>query len=56
MVGLDRGQLQVRIELYNVFNWTNFGLPDNFLGSPTFGQVLSAGAPRRVQVGVKWLF
>ena len=26
---------------YNVFNHPNFGLPDNNLGSPTFGQILS---------------
>jgi len=56
MVDLTHGRLQVRLEVYNVFNWTNFGLPDNFLGSPTFGQILSAGAPRRVQLGVKWVY
>jgi hypothetical protein len=27
-----------------------------FLGSPTFGRVLSAGPPRRIQLGVKALF
>ena len=31
-------------------------LPDAFLGSPTFGQVLSAGPPRRMQLGVRALF
>jgi hypothetical protein len=39
-----------------VFNRTNFGLPDNFIGSPTFGQILSAGNPRRVQLALKLLF
>ena len=34
----------------------NFDLPDAFLGSPTFGQILSAGSPRRMQFGVKALF
>jgi hypothetical protein len=56
VVGFSRGDLQVRLEVYNVFNWTNYGLPDKFLGSPTFGQILSAGAPRRFQVGVKWRY
>ena len=28
----------LRFEIFNPFNWTNFGLPDNFLGSPTFGR------------------
>jgi hypothetical protein len=49
-------QMQLRGEAFNVFNRVNFNLPDNFFGSPTFGQVLSAGAPRRVQIGVKLLY
>jgi hypothetical protein len=49
-------QVQLRGEAFNVFNRVNFNLPDNFFGSPTFGQVLSAGAPRRVQIGVKVLY
>ncbi len=49
-------RLQLRAEAFNVFNHTNFDLPDAFLGSPTFGQVLSAGSPRRFQFGVKALF
>ena len=48
--------LQVRFETFNVLNHTNFGLPDNFIGSPTFGQILSAGNPRRLQLGLKLLF
>ena len=52
----SRGALQIRLEVFNVFNRTNFDLPDNFFGSPTFGQILSAGAPRRVQIGVKFLY
>jgi hypothetical protein len=39
-----------------LLNHTNFGLPDNFIGSPTFGQILSAGNPRRLQLGLKLLF
>jgi carboxypeptidase family protein len=49
-------RLQLRLEIFNVFNRANFDLPDAFLGSPTFGRILSAGAPRRVQLGVKALF
>ena len=55
-VPFSRGALQIRLEVFNVFNRTNFDLPDNFFGSPTFGQILSAGAPRRVQIGVKFLY
>lgn len=54
---LARGaRLQVRVEAFNLFNRTNFNQPDNFFGSPTFGQVLSADSPRRVQFGAKLLF
>ncbi|MEZ5317541.1 MAG: carboxypeptidase regulatory-like domain-containing protein [Vicinamibacterales bacterium] len=55
-VAMQRGELQVRLEFFNVMNWTNLDLPDNFLGSPTFGQILSAGAPRRFQLGVRYQF
>jgi len=52
----DRATVQFRVEGFNVLNHTNLGLPDNFIGSPTFGQILSAGNPRRVQLGIKLLF
>lgn len=48
--------LQFRAGVFNVLNHTNFGLPDNFIGSPTFGQILSAGNPRRLQLALKLLF
>lgn len=51
-----RAQLQLRAEAFNLFNRVNFDLPDAFFGSPTFGRILSAGSPRRIQFGVKALF
>jgi hypothetical protein len=48
--------LQFRAEFFNLLDRPNFNLPDNFLGSPSFGRVLSAGTPRRVQFGLKLLF
>jgi hypothetical protein len=53
-IDLGPSVLQVRFELYNAFNWTNLGQPDNFLGSPTFAQILSAAPPRRFQLGLRW--
>ncbi len=51
-----RARVQLRVEAFNLFNRTNFNQPDNFLGSPTFGRILSAQSPRRVQLGMKALF
>jgi hypothetical protein len=48
--------LQLRAEAFNLFNHPNFDLPDNFVGSPTFGRIMSAGSPRHIQFGVKLLF
>jgi hypothetical protein len=48
--------VQFRAEAFNLLNRTNYDLPDIFLGSPTFGRVLSAQSARRVQLGLKLLF
>jgi hypothetical protein len=37
-------------------NRVNYDLPDSFFGSPTFGQILSAGSPRRFQFGIRTTF
>jgi hypothetical protein len=52
----ERINLQFRAEAFNLFNHPNFNLPDNFLGSPTFGQITSAREPRHIQFGLKLLF
>ena len=50
---LQQGTLALRLEAFNLFNRVNYDLPDAFLGSPTFGRILSAQSPRRVQLGVR---
>jgi hypothetical protein len=52
----ERFNLQFRAEVFNLFNHPNFNLPDNFLGSPTFGRITSAREPRHIQFGIKLLF
>jgi hypothetical protein len=57
VVGIrETARMQFRAEAFNLFNRTNYDLPDNFFGSPTFGQILSAQSPRRIQFGLKLLF
>jgi hypothetical protein len=56
LVPVGAATLQLRLETFNLFNVTNYDLPDAFLGSPTFGQILAAGAPRRVQFGARLAF
>jgi hypothetical protein len=48
--------VQFRAESFNLFNRTNFDLPDNFVGSQAFGRIFSAASPRRLQLGLKLLF
>ncbi len=59
-VRLVRAQmLQLRLEMFNVFNQTNFfgaGAVDGNIASSTFGQVVQADAPRLVQLAVKYSF
>lgn len=51
-----RGVIDLRAEVFNVTDRTNYDLPDAFFGSPTFGKILSAGSPRRFQFGVRTTF
>jgi hypothetical protein len=51
--------LQFRLETFNLFNHAQFFGPlavDGNISSATFGQVVSAAAPRLVQVGAKFMF
>jgi hypothetical protein len=52
----ESSSLQFRAEFFNVFNHANFGLPNNDISSPTFGQVRSALAPRQIQFALKFRF
>jgi hypothetical protein len=52
----QRGNLDLRAEAFNLFDRVNYDLPDAFFGSPTFGRILSAQSPRRVQLGIRAAF
>jgi hypothetical protein len=52
----EKRRVQFRAECFNLFNHPNFGLPENDLESPAFGQILQAGPPRLVQLAIKFIF
>jgi hypothetical protein len=43
----------VRAEAFNLFNHTNWGLPNAGYPSSTFGSITSAGDPRVVQLALR---
>lgn len=52
----ERLNIQFRAEAFNLFNRVNLYNPIGNLGSPQFGQSISAFAPRQIQLGLKLLF
>ena len=52
----EKRNLEFRGEFYNLFNHANFGLPENDLQSPAFGQILQAAPPRLMQLALKFIF
>jgi hypothetical protein len=52
----ERTRVQFRAEWFNLLNHANFGLPENDLESPAFGQILQAGSPRLLQLAMKLIF
>ena len=49
-------RLQVRVEIYNIFNQVNYGNPNASFGAANFGTITSAGSMRQFQLGGKLLF
>ena len=52
----ESATLQFRGEFFNILNRVNFGVPNDDISSPTFGQVESAAPPRQIQFALKLLF
>jgi carboxypeptidase family protein/TonB-dependent receptor-like protein len=48
--------VQLRIEMFNLFNQTRFLQPNGTVGSPTFGAITAADDGRIVQLGIKYTF
>jgi len=49
-------RLQFRAEFFNLFNRTNFRLPNTDISSTTFGQIQQALQPRLIQFALKFIF
>ena len=49
-------RLQIRAEMFNVFNNVNYGNPNATFGSASFGRISSVGAMRQIQLGARLLF
>jgi hypothetical protein len=59
----QRIRLQMRADVFNLFNHANFGPPGNVVGSPTFGKITrtrlttgEAGSSRQIQLAAKLTF
>jgi hypothetical protein len=51
--------LELRLETFNLFNHPQFygpGAVDGDIVSPTFGQIITAAAPRFIQLAAKFTF
>jgi hypothetical protein len=54
---LMRGHVvQFRTEVFNLLNRVNLANPVNSASAPNFGQIISAGSPRVIQLAVKYSF
>ncbi|MBI1357094.1 MAG: hypothetical protein GC160_22360 [Acidobacteria bacterium] len=52
----ERLRLDLRAEAFNLTNHTNFDLPRRFADQATFGRIVSAGAARQLQFGVRFTY
>jgi carboxypeptidase family protein len=49
-------RVQLRVEIFNLFNQERFGQPGNQIGTANYGRITSAADGRVVQLGIKYLF
>ena len=48
--------VQFRFESFNFTNTPVFGRPNTAIGSAAAGRIVTAGEPRRIQFGLKFIF
>ncbi len=54
--GHERRYLELRLEMYNALNHTQFNLPSGNFASANFGRITTAAAGRLIQLGAKFYF
>jgi hypothetical protein len=52
----NQARVQLRVDIFNVFNNVNFNNPNGVFGSAAFGRISSAQAMRQMQLGARFLF
>lgn len=52
----ERSKLQFRWEIFNVMNHANLNLPVIFVNAPNAATITSAGAPRQMQLALRYSF
>jgi hypothetical protein len=53
---LDEGNLNMRLEGFNILNNPQFSAPGSTIGSTLYGVISAAGAPRQVQIAARLTF
>jgi hypothetical protein len=56
VLGEKMGNFQFRADFFNLFNQVNFRNPLNTVGSPGFGQIVSANPARIIQLALRYDF
>ena len=52
------GDLELRLEAFNIFNWAQYNQPNQFLGDSNFGKITSTrlNSERQIQLGARYVF
>lgn len=48
--------LEMRVQLFNALNHTNFGLPNTTVGTSVFGKIFGADRACEIEIAVKYTF
>jgi len=52
-----RSAMTIGLQAFNLFNRTNFNMPEHYADEPTtFGRIFSANAPRQMQIAARFSF